>query len=81
MGTSEVELNAFCITIWLQGFAGQKVEWDDLNENGPCELIYLNIWFLVELFQRIMRCGLVKGGDPEGSPKPKHIASCLQITM
>lgn len=83
MGTFEVELNAFGVMIWLQGYEGQQVECGGLDESGPHKLIYLNIWFLVELFQRIRSCGLVGGGDPEGSQKPNLLlsTSCLQIWM
>lgn len=50
MGTSEVGLNAFYISIWLQAYGGQEMKFGGLRENGPHRLIESGT---------IMSCGLI----------------------
>jgi len=53
MGTFEVSLTAFCITIWLQTYGGQGAKCCGLNKNGPYRPIGSGT---------IRRCSLTGGG-------------------
>ena len=44
MGTFEVELNAFCIIIWLEAHGSQGLQCGSLNENVFFRLIFLNVF-------------------------------------
>ena len=58
METFEVELNAFCIMIWLQAYGGQELAYGGLNKNDSQRPIGSGI---------IRRCGLVGIGGSLGS--------------